>query len=193
MRRGGAVGIGLIVALGVGGCSSGARELAAMGGIYVPSPDPAGSSTPVSPATTLPAVASGRPPGTPGRAAGGEPNQAAPVPTTAPAVPARGGTPGYPLEVTGPTCVRQGSVFAATVRTRPEADLAIAVAFSDGSPHETQQIQQADPQGTYTTSIPITPKMPLGRARLLVASGREGQGAAMEHLFTVVRAGASCN
>lgn len=89
--------------------------------------------------------------------------------------------------------MRQGRTLAVTVRTRPNADIAFAVAFSDGKGHQTQSLGQANGEGIYTTSLVITPEMPTGPANMAIASGIGGEGAGTEFPFTVVKAGASCD
>lgn len=105
----------------------------------------------------------------------------------------KGGSPDYPLTLSGPACAAQGSVLSVSVITAPDADLAIVVAFSDGNSHETTKLAQADPTGKYTVDIAVTPKMPTGKATLMVAAGSGGEGRTDGHEFTVVRPGGECS
>jgi hypothetical protein len=97
------------------------------------------------------------------------------------------------ISVDAPACVALGGTLPVKVTSLPDADVALLLAYEDGTTHDTQQVGTTDSAGVYSTILKVSPKAPAGPARLLVAAGSNGRGGTVEHAVRVVAATAKCN
>lgn len=150
------------------------------------------------PSTPTPGPATGSPAPTPRASTNGS----SVVPTTgSPGSPSPSGistssSPGtarFRLNVEAPGCARLGVPIGVTVRTEPQADIALILSFSDGASHDSYQLGTADAQGRFFTQMAIPATAPSGPAKVLAAAGKEHLGGdAVERPFTVVEPTGSC-
>ena len=97
-----------------------------------------------------------------------------------------------PLAVQAPSCAARGSTLPVTLKTEPDADIGMVIAFADNQAYETSHLGTTDATGRYSTVLPIKPDVPLGEAKLLVVAGSNGKGATAEHLITIVPLESQC-
>lgn len=174
-RRTWAAAAVMAAALAIVGCSAGA----APGGRGSPSPG-AGTASPTVPGSPNAGT------GIPSTSTSGRPGTAASTPPVSPTAGATVANNDFRLEIDAPSCARQGGVLPVTIRTEPEADVALIIAFSDGDAHEAYKLGTANKQGEFSSQLPIPPAAPRGPAKLLATVGKELKGNTGEKPFTVV-------
>lgn len=69
-----------------------------------------------------------------------------------------------PFDVQVPDCARRGDVLKATVRTLPDTDIAMMIAFSDRKSHGSETLGTTDADGVFVAHILIDPTAPAGTA-----------------------------
>jgi hypothetical protein len=157
-------------------------------------------------ASTPSATAGGPAPGVAAKSAatpaagGGQAPASAPAPPSAPPVAAAGSpapppssaSSDYAVDVRMPPCVAKGDTMPVELRTEPESDYGLIIAFSDQGAYETYEVGTTDAAGFHKANFLIKAEVPTGPARLLVSVGRNGRGRTAEFPFTVLAAGAKC-
>jgi hypothetical protein len=89
--------------------------------------------------------------------------------------------------------VAKGTIYHVELRTEPESDFGIILAFSDDQAHDTYEVATTDANGFHRASLLIKDDVPTGPAQLLVSVGRNGRGRVEKRPFTVVGADERCS